>query len=795
MDLNNQSKIDAFDLLVNDGNDIDNLSLTETYIVQANHEEAPIVPHAIVLETVENEKLNHQSKIDAFDLMVNDSNDIDNLSLTETDVVQANHEEAPIVPLAIVLETGATRDVVVVKASEEAPMVPHAIELETGITRDVVREAKEKVDHDKSDAVAMFDEADMKGTDVDELSLSSHVPEEGPIVPLAIVLETGATRDVVVVKASEEAPMVPHAIELETGITRDVVREAKEKVDHDKSDATDDTSNEKCPTLSNINALVTYEIFYKTLDKGNLNLKIGRAHMSPNKHEIIEFIKQIYPGLSMFKNESKKNAMMVLGYMDNTICPINIIQPKDFLFFIKDDTLFFDYDIIYDQLKSNIRPITLAILRPSGSINTDIVKNLLNIDVNEITTLDKIYDYIPRSLDSYQAIIPTNLPPKTDKRAFVCKGLTQINKTNFPRVVTDESRSPFSMVSLDQKSIGHVRDIFFGDMHLSEKVKSVQSEIEPTIIKFSSIKDERIQIRFFEGSDVAKSVTELMYEAGIVEKEYEIIDDISLIIGGSKIQAIHGDHARLFAYIDDKNLCHEINRDNYNKAVSSKYAPSSVLLDLSHDESGFYLAIPSFAYESHDSTNTVTIGFSDLPSPLLVKKEFRKDKNGIISVMIKQGCQFVGDFFHGGGNNVSKLNKHDKQKFTKMFQNIDKLPRPDGKIIDCEQVLTELNGFVNLSTVSRLFFKTFPRSYCHQIPRNIVYFPAPGDTKTCEYVDMRSFSAKTIQQNETEEHEKKTKNGPTIIANEEATNNNIRNESTKYNCNKSYFKICNNKYY
>ena len=117
-----------------------------------------------------------------------------------------------------------------------------------------------------------------------------------------------------------------------------------------------------------------------------------------------------------------------------------------------------------------------------------------------------------------------------------------------------------------------------------------------------------------------------MYEAGIVKKEHEIIDDVSLIIGGSKIQAMHGDHSRLFAYIDDKDLCHEINRDNYNKAVSSKYAPSSVLLDLSHDESGFYLAIPSFSYESHDATNTATIKFSDSTSPFQVKKEVKKEK-------------------------------------------------------------------------------------------------------------------------------------------------------------------------
>jgi hypothetical protein len=114
----------------------------------------------------------------------------------------------------------------------------------------------------------------------------------------------------------------------------DVVHEANKKVDDDKD-----------------NLKEWYSIEFKTFsDKETMGLCVARLQNLPS--QLIEFVKQKYTGRSIFMNESEKSFLLVKGYMAKSLGPIFNIWPNDVLFFIRDETLYFDFDMIANELKA-----------------------------------------------------------------------------------------------------------------------------------------------------------------------------------------------------------------------------------------------------------------------------------------------------------------------------------------------------------------------------------------------------------------------------------------------------------
>jgi hypothetical protein len=112
---------------------------------------------------------------------------------------------------------------------------------------------------------------------------------------------------------------------------------------------------------------------------------------------------------------------------------------------------------------------------------------------------------------------------------------------------------------------------------------------------------------------VDEIITKLLVDEGLVDLSYEKVEDVSLLIGGTTNQRIHTDHSRLYAYFSDANeelVAHEVNREKYNDALSSKYAPSSILSDLSNDKSGFYLTLPLSAVDFDENKGNAIIKFN-----------------------------------------------------------------------------------------------------------------------------------------------------------------------------------------
>jgi hypothetical protein len=100
----------------------------------------------------------------------------------------------------------------------------------------------------------------------------------------------------------------------------------------------------------------------------------------------------------------------------------------------------------------------------------------------------------------------------------------------------------------------------------------------------------------------------LLADDGVIHNQYEFVNDFGLIIGGSEDQSLHHDISRTFSYWVDsiaenkddtyQQMGWEVDRLQYNEAMSSPFAPCSILLGLG-DEPHVYLAIQRDQIQYH----------------------------------------------------------------------------------------------------------------------------------------------------------------------------------------------------
>jgi hypothetical protein len=396
--------------------------------------------------------------------------------------------------------------------------------------------------------------------------------------------------------------------------------------------------------------------------------------------------------------------------------------------------------------------------------------------------------FVLRELDSnYVKILPKKIQNANmeDKLNYITKRLTELNAEHFPRKVVTKARSPFSIIPNDTSS--KLQKQFFEDDKLTIAVSTdfEGGSVRPTIIQFESDKsrDQRIQISFTKDSILHKTVQTILSDGGLVDKDTEFIEDVSLIIGGTMNQKSHADIPRLFCYFLPNNtefLSHEINRQDYNEAMMTSYAPSSILTDLSSDKSGLYLSLPTSAVSvQNDDKKIVTIKFNNTNDKFSIKQPTGK-KDKMVTILVKSGCQFAGDFEHAGADNASKTNK---KKFSKLFNELHPIICDPNNKNMYKQVLDLLNTFPELSKITRFFCKTIPKNYDQFIPRTNIYYPA----KECEYIDDR---VKNIEDNKKKRKAttptrnrassstpKRTKNTPTRANSKATTPNKLKSPS------------------
>ena len=266
----------------------------------------------------------------------------------------------------------------------------------------------------------------------------------------------------------------------------------------------------------------------------------------------------------------------------------------------------------------------------------------------------------------------------------------------------------------------------------------------------------RIQIKF-DGSNILQKVEFFFIDYGIYDPTLEKIEDVSILFGGTSLQHPHADHARFFSHYHLKggdpkkpNLGCEISRKKYNKLVNSIIAISSIMIDLSKDNNGFHLAIPSsYAEIQNDNKNIKTIFGNETELFEIIKKDekYKSDINKkeftMHTINIKNGVQFIGDFHHAGTNNMYKLNEKERGLYKKIFKILQNLIDANGKYDEKLQRNLKYNieianhlkhEMVSLHKCGRFFCKTKPVEETSNNTSGNIY---TMNADVCEYTNYK----------------------------------------------------------
>jgi hypothetical protein len=147
-----------------------------------------------------------------------------------------------------------------------------------------------------------------------------------------------------------------------------------------------------------------------------------------------------------------------------------------------------------------------------------------------------------------------------------------------------------------------LRDLFFDEYgRFSQRTKDhwMKPELILTVIEFQDLiqetkGDRQLQVEFKQDKHMFEEIEKILVEYKIIDDEKEYMSDPLLLIGGICNQQCHMDIPCLHTSIRDRydrNFCevgYEVDREQYSNLVSSPYAPTSIMLDLSVCETGFF---------------------------------------------------------------------------------------------------------------------------------------------------------------------------------------------------------------
>lgn len=132
-----------------------------------------------------------------------------------------------------------------------------------------------------------------------------------------------------------------------------------------------------------------------------------------------------------------------------------------------------------------------------------------------------------------------------------------IAQTQLPRTLTEDSRRPFDMLNIEDSSLKKLHALFFNTKgkFSAKALKDFNGRhVYPTKIGFGAVNDLRIQLEFDDTSSLYAEVKALLHEYAIIDIEFEDIEDVSLLIGGTSVQACHTDIARIHTFWSNEEV-------------------------------------------------------------------------------------------------------------------------------------------------------------------------------------------------------------------------------------------------
>ena len=155
-----------------------------------------------------------------------------------------------------------------------------------------------------------------------------------------------------------------------------------------------------------------------------------------------------------------------------------------------------------------------------------------------------------------------------------------------------------------------------------------------------------------------------LHAAGIIDLKYETLDDVGMLIGGTEDQPLHHDVSRsLTSFVSNTKFDPEmeapvagweVGRLEYNAAMSSPHAPSSILLGMGNYSQGILLGVQKDQIKLISPTKCSIIGGTGEVFDIVCEREH------LVILQAEKGVMFTGDFPHAGVRNIPEESPENK---------------------------------------------------------------------------------------------------------------------------------------
>ena len=284
----------------------------------------------------------------------------------------------------------------------------------------------------------------------------------------------------------------------------------------------------------------------------------------------------------------------------------------------------------------------------------------------------------PKGLSNDGFLILSEKEVSLERFLEMNRTMRRVNNT-FRRQYLPGSKPTLAQLQLSPADVKKLRDLFF-DSDGCLKV-SVMDDLDyggksdPRYIEFQNSKsrldrkDTRWQVplaHHHDGGKVVSSrqiVEDIMTKAGMLMQGYEALDDIGLLFGGTEDQSLHHDTSRMVVHwTKERPLIHsdewsefsslvgwEIDRLEYNAAMASPYAPSSLLVGL-HGGEHVLLGVQKNTITRTPGGKTCSI-IGGRPNEIF---PIVRENDDLAVLKIRTGAIFTGDFNHAGVRNFAE---------------------------------------------------------------------------------------------------------------------------------------------
>jgi hypothetical protein len=369
------------------------------------------------------------------------------------------------------------------------------------------------------------------------------------------------------------------------------------------------------------------------------------------------------------------------------------------------------------------------------------------------------------------------------------KFMNRVNATLLRPFYENHSRPKLQQLTLSEDKFKRIKALFFdldGSLRSSMK-KDIDTSFKHGYINFNNKrclderKDQRWQVPLKSHKKsparivrTRKSVERILH--GIIDPRFEKLHDVGMLIGGTEDQSLHHDVARQIVTwtpevaeggsTDLQVAGWEVDRKEYNAAMASPHAPSSLVIGMGENRE-VLLGVQKDQIQRLSELRRCKIIHGTGETYDIVREN---DK--LVVIRVPTGCMFTGDFPHAGVRNIVPRSHEDillrklNQRILTALQEL-----PDDRLAQMRAVIDVLCSFPGLDKLCRLHCSTEVLHGNLQIPANTIGFTA------CEpnTPDSRCFEEDPLFDSDRDTDDPPSKPTPALMAKSSPNINRLAN--------------------